>query len=208
MIVFFVRFLVAFNIKRRHDRPKSGACLIYFVQKQVRSTLLGTPGDEQKIWYTHLLSKNIIIIMESMSPKSNAVRVLQFHRAIGVDFPNVPTVPDKELIALRETLIDEEYAEVKQAWSRLAGGGRRELVALVHELADLLYVAYGGILACGVDPDEIFDEVHRANMRKVSGPRRPDGKQLKPADWQPADVAGVLARQEGKLNGQQIDRGE
>lgn len=69
------------------------------------------------------------------------------------------------------------------------------MAPLIHELTDLLYVTYGTILTCGVDADEAFAEVHRANMRKILGPRRADGKQLKPADWQPADVAGVIARQ-------------
>lgn len=137
--------------------------------------------------------------------KSNGRRVWEFHRAIGVDFPTSPTLPDNDLIALRETLIDEEYAEVKKAWARLPDGGREALVDLVHELTDLLYVAYGGILACGVDPDAVFAEVHAANMRKVSGPRRPDGKQLKPRDWRPADVAGVLRHQENKINGRPGD---
>lgn len=133
--------------------------------------------------------------MKHQKKETNAGRVWEFHHAIGADFPVRPTLPEPSLIDLRETLIDEEYAEVKQAWQRLRDGGRPELVALVHELTDLLYVVYGGILACGVDPDELFDEVHRANMRKISGPRRPDGKQLKPAGWQPADVAGVVDRQ-------------
>ncbi len=134
--------------------------------------------------------------MEEMNNETNAQRVSAFHKAIGVHFPEHPTLPNQDLIDLRETLIDEEYVEVKQAWDRLRHGGREEMVALVHELADLLYVAYGGILACGIDADAVFAEVHQANMRKVRGPRRPDGKQLKPADWQPADVSGVVARQE------------
>jgi len=65
----------------------------------------------------------------------------------------------------------------------------------VHELTDLLYVTYGAILACGVDADAVFVEVHRANMQKLDGPRRADGKLLKPPNWQPADVAGVIAEQ-------------
>ncbi|MCA9965662.1 MAG: hypothetical protein KC423_15520, partial [Anaerolineales bacterium] len=65
---------------------------------------------------------------------------------------------------------------------------------LMHELADLLYVVYGAMWAFGIDPDPIFAEVHRANMQKAGGPRRADGKLLKPPDWQPANVAGVIAR--------------
>ena len=68
----------------------------------------------------------------------------------------------------------------------MAGGGETvlaqetndsaELTDLIHELTDLLYVTYGAITACGVDPDAVFAEVHRANMQKANGPRRADGK--------------------------------
>jgi predicted HAD superfamily Cof-like phosphohydrolase len=46
-----------------------------------------------------------------------------------------------------------------------------------------------------VDGDAVFGEVHRANMRKLDGPRRADGKLLKPPGWQPADVRGVIEQQ-------------
>ena len=66
----------------------------------------------------------------------------------------------------------------------------------VHELADLLYVTYGAILACGVDADAVFAEVHRANLSKAGGPRRADGKLLKPPGWQPANVREVINQQQ------------
>ncbi|MEM8863222.1 MAG: hypothetical protein AAGD96_33345, partial [Chloroflexota bacterium] len=93
---------------------------------------------------------------------------------------------------LRKTLIHEEYIEVNEQFDKLINGEEADMTALVHELTDLLYVTYGAIWACGVDPDPVFTEVHNANMRKLDGPRRADGKILKPAGWQPADVAGVI----------------
>lgn len=74
-----------------------------------------------------------------------------------------------------------------------------EFHALVHELTDLLYVTYGALVAFGVEPDAVFAEVHRANMQKVAGPQREDGKQLKPEGWRPADVSGVLREQKVRL---------
>ena len=59
---------------------------------------------------------------------------------------------------------------------------------------DLLYVTYGAILACGIDPDPVFAEVHRANLSKAGGPTREDGKVLKPPGWQPADVRSVIEK--------------
>jgi predicted HAD superfamily Cof-like phosphohydrolase len=64
--------------------------------------------------------------------------------------------------------------------------------AMIDALCDLLYVTFGAAVAMGVDLDPFFSAVHDANLRKVGGPRRADGKALKPESWKPADVAGLL----------------
>ena len=117
---------------------------------------------------------------------------------MGAVAPDRPTLPSKALLDLRKTLIREEYKEVNEQFDRLINEETEDMAALVHELTDLLYVAYGAIWACGVDPDPVFAEVHSANMRKLDGPRRADGKVLKPEGWQPADVAGVIESQRGQ----------
>lgn len=131
--------------------------------------------------------------------KSNAALVRDFHNAVGDPPPTRPTIPTHATLALRQTLITEEYEETINAIVRLdaalGNGEEADLAPLAHELADLLYVTYGSLLELGVDPDEVFREVHRANMHKTTGPKRADGKQMKPPDWRPADVAGVIQRQ-------------
>jgi predicted HAD superfamily Cof-like phosphohydrolase len=72
-----------------------------------------------------------------------------------------------------------------------------ELVA--HELADVVYVAYGTALVHGIDLDEVIAEIHRSNMTKL-GPdgqvaRRADGKVLKGDHYRAPDVSAVLRRQ-------------
>ena len=124
--------------------------------------------------------------------KSNAEKIKEFHVTMGGVAPDSPTMPDKGLLDLRKTLICEEYNEVTEQFDRLISGDNDDLTSLVHELTDLLYVTYGAIWACGVDPDPVFEEVHRANMRKLDGPRRADGKVLKPEGWQPADVRKII----------------
>ena len=128
--------------------------------------------------------------------RSNADLVLQFHQAVGDTPPTAPTPPTPTVLDLRETLIREEYEETLRALhtlrDALARGEGADLAPLAHELADLLYVTYGTFVALGIDADAVFREVHRANMHKTTGPKRADGKQMKPADWQPADVTGVL----------------
>ena len=130
----------------------------------------------------------------------NSEKVRAFHDGVGYVYPTTPTVPAPELLALREALIDEEYAEVKEAIAELreraeapAGAGPLDLTDLASELVDLLYVTYGALAAIGVPTEEVFGAIHDANMAKLTGPRRADGKQLKPEGWQPADVRGVLA---------------
>ena len=128
---------------------------------------------------------------------SNAEKVREFHAAVGAGLPARPTVPGPDLLALRRTLIQEEYAEVMAELDAVKDG-QTDLAPLAQELADLLYVTYGALEALGVDADAVFAEVHRANLSKARGPRRADGKQLKPENWQPADVRGVIGRLSGE----------
>lgn len=116
---------------------------------------------------------------------------------MGGDAPDIPTVPSGKTLELRKTLIREEYEEVTEALDALAKNrdDPTALAHLMHELADLLYVTYGAMVTCGVDADAVFAEIHRANMMKASGPRRADGKVLKPPNFKPADVAAVIAAQ-------------
>ena len=127
---------------------------------------------------------------------SNAERVAEFHRAIGKTLPVVPTVPDDAELAFRLTLLAEAMAEVREAAEQLSAtlpqAQPTDLLPLAHELTDLLYVTYGALLSLGVDPDLAFAEIHRVNLHKATGPRRADGKQLKPPGWRPAELRRVL----------------
>ncbi len=128
--------------------------------------------------------------------KTNYQKIREFHEALG-ETPVSPVVPGADILQLRQTLIREEYEEVMAAFGEvtaaLAQGAAPDLTNLAHELADLLYVVYGTFADCGIDADAVYAEVHRANMAKLAGPRRADGKLLKPPGWQPADVRGVIA---------------
>lgn len=131
---------------------------------------------------------------------TNAQKIQEFHTAIGSPVPERPVQPSLETLALRHKLIQEEYEEVTEALGELTAvlqaNEPTDVTNWVHELADLLYVTYGAILACGVDADAVFAEVHRANLSKAGGPRRADGKLLKPPGWQPANVREVINQQQ------------
>ena len=132
---------------------------------------------------------------------SNADLVAEFHHALGDSIPSEPQVPTREVLELRATLIAEEFDEVVEEFARLrvrldqeTETSALDLADVAHELADLLYVTYGTFVALGVPADEVFAEVHRANALKATGPRRADGKQLKPVGWAPADILSVILR--------------
>jgi predicted HAD superfamily Cof-like phosphohydrolase len=97
------------------------------------------------------------------------------------------------------SLIKEETDETRHAMARLfrasawPEGGRREALAEVADgLADLIYVAVGAALELGIPLAAVWDEVHTANMRKTTGEKRADGKQMKPAGWVGPDVMGAV----------------
>jgi predicted HAD superfamily Cof-like phosphohydrolase len=108
---------------------------------------------------------------------------------------------------LRIDLITEEFDETIAALLDLGNparskGARTALMADVADgVVDLMYVLVGTTLAMGIDLDPVWDEVQRANMQKMSGPIREDGKRLKPDDWVPPDVIGIIReqRQEGRF---------
>ncbi|MEH0418049.1 MazG nucleotide pyrophosphohydrolase domain-containing protein [Streptomyces sp. B21-083] len=119
--------------------------------------------------------------------------VREFHLAFGLDTRGTPAEVSPQLAAHRGELLAEEAAEVAEV--SVTG----PLDRLAHELADVVYVAYGTALVHGIDLDAVIAEIHRANMTKL-GPdglvtRRADGKVLKGDHYRAPDVGAVLRRQ-------------
>ncbi|MCX5051486.1 MULTISPECIES: MazG nucleotide pyrophosphohydrolase domain-containing protein [unclassified Streptomyces] len=124
---------------------------------------------------------------------SPADLVRQFHLAVGLAARSTPAEVSPALAAHRGQLLAEEAAEVAEV--SVTG----PLDKLAHELADVVYVAYGTALVHGVDLDAVIAEIHRSNMTKL-GPdglvaRRADGKVLKGEHYEAPDVSAVLRRQ-------------
>ena len=116
--------------------------------------------------------------------------VTAFHRAFDIIIGTLPAVPDAATCALRVSLIQEEFTELREALSQ------QDIEAVAKELADLLYVVYGTAVSCGIDMAPVFREVHRSNMSKVGGHKRADGKWIKPPDYSPAYLQPILAAQD------------
>lgn len=125
-----------------------------------------------------------------MSVSDAQERVRDFHRVMigSVVSPDGPARMDEYNGDLRCALIEEEAKEFRTAWDA------RDRLAMIDALCDLLYVTLGAAVQMGVELEPFFDEVHAANMKKVGGKIREDGKQLKPESWRPPDLAGVYRR--------------
>lgn len=120
--------------------------------------------------------------------------VAEFHVAFNLPVRDTPSVDIGYRTArLRTDLLDEEVDELHCAVLS------EDIVGIAHELADIVYVAYGTALTYGIDLDYVLKEVHRANMSKLDDQGQPvkrtDGKVLKSNKYRPPDVKGVLNRQ-------------
>lgn len=118
-------------------------------------------------------------------------RVEDFRHACGLfigDYRD-PKIGDEHQAQLAAALIQEELDELRDAI------GDRDIVQAGDAIADLLVTVYGAACVLGLAAGPLFDEVHRTNMAKVGGPKREDGKLLKPNGWKPPDIAGVIERQ-------------
>lgn len=115
-------------------------------------------------------------------------KVEAFMRKAGQKIPDEQTVGGVGLRELRHSLIAEELNEYALAIT---------IEEIADAITDLAYVVVGAAVAHGLDLSLLFDEVHAANMRKLRGKYtiRPDGKIIKPKDWEPPNISGVLARQ-------------
>lgn len=116
--------------------------------------------------------------------------VLEFQRTFWPEYvAERPTLCHLHAVAASYRHVLEEVAEIGAA---LDDG---DVVAAADGIADAIYVLCGLAARLGVPLDEVWAEVHAANMRKVRGPGpRGDIDVVKPADWQPPDVAGVVRR--------------
>jgi predicted HAD superfamily Cof-like phosphohydrolase len=91
---------------------------------------------------------------------------------------------------LRWRLLDEELAELREAYER------DDLTEIADAIADIVYILVGTAHLKGIPFDRVLAEVHRSNMTKL-GPdgkarRRADGKILKPPTFEPPRIREIL----------------
>lgn len=123
-------------------------------------------------------------------PFDPVAMVLEFHERFGAYKQALPGIPPPGIRQLRIKLVREEFNELVDSQMDA------DLKGIADALGDLMYVTIGMAIAYGIDLRPVFAAIHAANMAKVGGPTREDGKILKPPGWTPPDIAEVLANQE------------
>lgn len=150
------------------------------------------------------------ILTNETSPTRNQAAVELFMRLAGQETPAVPTVPDAETRLLRAKLLMEEtletivrglgvgvdYFSANGSW-KFSIMGPPNMVEIADGVADVIVVATGTALACGIKLEPIQQLVDEANLAKFApgATRREDGKWLKPPGWEPPKIAEELQRQ-------------
>jgi predicted HAD superfamily Cof-like phosphohydrolase len=87
--------------------------------------------------------------------------------------------------------VSEVVTELRTLKGPILQGYTRAKDAL-EELANGIWMC--GAEGLGVDLRPFFREVHRTNMHKLTGPKREDGKQLKPPGWKSPRIKAMYER--------------
>ena len=122
---------------------------------------------------------------------SNFVSVKKFLQTFGQEVKNKAEFPDKKIVELRYSLIDEELKELDEAIKK------RDLKEVADALTDILYVTYGAGHSFGINLDKCFAEVQNSNMSKLGSDGKPifneHGKVMKGPDYFKPDLSKFVA---------------
>ncbi len=117
---------------------------------------------------------------------SNFEEVKKFMETFGQRVRTKPQFPDEKTMKLRFDLIKEELNELEEAMKT------KNLKEIADALTDILYVTYGAGYAYGINLDECFKEVQRANMSKLGNDGKPifndKGKVMKGPNYSPPNL--------------------
>ena len=127
---------------------------------------------------------------------TNAIdAVKEFNEAFKIKYSkNQKADLDESTIELRYRLMQEENDEYLEA------ARKKDLVEIADALGDKLYILCGTILAHGLQDkiEEVFDEIQRSNMSKLSADGKPvireDGKILKGPNYFKPNIKSILEK--------------
>lgn len=106
-------------------------------------------------------------------------KVKEFHETLDHPIGDAPQQLETSRLWDRAYLVAGELRELEEATT---------LVDQVDAIMDSIYLLIGTLVEMGIEPEECFNIVHRANMKKLfpdGKPRyREDGKIVKPPGWE------------------------
>lgn len=114
--------------------------------------------------------------------------VKKFHEKYSHQIGKNPSLLKENLLKFRIDFLQEELNEIKDA------SEKKDLVKIIHEICDLLYVTHGVCVCMGIDIQPFFEEVHRSNMSKDMPPG-PISKPIKGKDYFLPDIKKILKQQ-------------
>lgn len=120
--------------------------------------------------------------------------ICRFHEKFKQAYNGPPRQLPLDLFNFRQKFLEEESEEFRLAYH--LGDAEKQ----VDSLIDLIYVAYGTLYLMGIDANEAWRRVHRANMGKVIA--NPDGDKrshrdvkydiVKPEGWMAPDHGDLV----------------
>lgn len=127
--------------------------------------------------------------------------LLEFHRAmnIAIGDPRKPELTDdlNESLSRIEEEVNELLGAVERAgfeYDNVEFNSPEHLAAIAKESADAIYTIVSFAIRSGIDLAPVFEAVHRSNMTKRPlDPSLPRTKVSKGVEYEPADVAAVMA---------------
>lgn len=107
--------------------------------------------------------------------------VKAFHKAFNHPIKHKPTMLTLDRASVRMSWIEEEVDEFIQAVED------KDIVEQADAMIDVIYFAIGTLVELGVEPQQLFEIVQKANMSKLWEDGKPhyknDGKVRKPLSW-------------------------
>ena len=129
------------------------------------------------------------LILRGVATPDMQADVLEFCERFGHYVGEAPGVPPWDTVKLRHRLVYEETTETLDAIVT------EDVEGVADGIVDSIYVLLGTAVSYGIDIAPIWRAVHAANMAKVGGATRADGKILKPEGWQPPNIKQLLTLQ-------------
>jgi predicted HAD superfamily Cof-like phosphohydrolase len=106
-------------------------------------------------------------------------KVRDFHIRFGAPYADSPRLLERDRVEKRSDWMREEIDELGEA---------KDVYDQADAMIDLIYFALGTLVEMGVQPDQLFDIVHEANMAKLfedgAGRANQSTKIIKPPNWE------------------------